>query len=178
MITKTVRLLLLLLLTAPVFAEGPFFDEYGQKDEYIGDDPAAWQEQSSEFPPLAKDEALLPFIVGGSKPRFHYAIDRISLNVGDDGVIRYSLVIESKSGVKNSSYEGIRCFSKEYKVYAYGAKNEFKAVRKPAWRRILPRNRYHMALFQDYLCNHTSAAFKPLSVEVAIDRILKNKPRQ
>ncbi len=170
--------LLLALLSQPLFAAGPFYDEVEDTYQYTGDDTVLWQEQSSELPALPKEEDLLPFDVNESKRRFNYAIDRTSLSAGEDGVMRFSLVIESKSGVKNSSYEGIRCSTKEYKVYAYGSKKQFKAVRKPVWRRILPRNLYHLALYRDYLCHSLGAVIQPLPPEQAIKSILTQQRHQ
>ncbi len=178
MVIRYILPLLFALLSQPLFAAGPFYDEVEDTYQYRGDDTVAWQEQNSEFPALPKDENLLPFDVDAAKRRFNYAIDRTSLSVGKDGVIRFSLVIESKSGVKNSSYEGIRCSTKEYKVYAYGSKKQFKAVRKPAWRRILPRNLYYLALYKDYLCDSLGAVIQPLSPEQAIKSILTQQRHQ
>lgn len=174
MITRLTPLLLLTLLTASAFAAGPFYDEVKDTHEYVGDDTVAWQEQSSELPPLPKASDLLTFKVDEAKKRFNYFIDRTSLSAGEDGVMRFSLVIESKSGVKNSSYEGIRCNTKEYKVYAYGSKKVFKMVRKPTWRPILPRHQYYTALFHDYLCSSQGVVIAPLSPEQAVKSILTN----
>jgi hypothetical protein len=56
-----------------------------------------------------------------SENRFY--IDRNSVSIGSDRVVRFSVVIKSASGVLNTSYEGMRCKTSEYKVYAYGAEN-------------------------------------------------------
>ncbi len=178
MVIKYTLPLFLALLSQPIFAAGPFYDEAEDTYQYREDDVVIWQEQSIEFPALPKDENLLPFDIGAPERRFNYLIDRSSLSVGKDGIIRFSLVIESNSGVKNSSYEGIRCSTKEYKVYAYGLKNQFKAVRKPAWRRILPQNLYHLALYRDYLCDSLGAVIQPLSSEQVIKNILTQQRHQ
>jgi hypothetical protein len=174
MITRLTLFLLLALLIPPTFATGLFYDEAKDTHEYVGEERVAWQEQSSKLPPLPKEDDLLTFEVDEPKKRFKYFIDHTSLTAGEDGVMRFSLVIESMSGVKNSSYEGIRCRTKEYKVYAYGSRKAFKMVRKPVWRPILPRHRYYIALFHDYLCSSQSAVIAPLSPEQAIKSILTN----
>ncbi|MCF6281145.1 MAG: CNP1-like family protein [Candidatus Polarisedimenticolaceae bacterium] len=178
MITRFLLLLFLVLQTALGFAAGPFFDEYGQSDGYVDDDAAVWQEKKRELPALPQEENLLAFDVDEPKRRFNYTIDRTSLVAGEDGVMRFSLVIESMSGVKNSSYEGIRCSTKEYKVYAYGSNGQFKTVRKPIWRRIMPRHLYYNALYLDYLCHSQGVVIEPLSPEQAVKSILTKTRRQ
>ena len=49
-----------------------------------------------------------------------YFVDKTSIKVGEDGVIRFSLVIKSSAGASNVSYEGIRCATSERKLYALG----------------------------------------------------------
>ena len=49
-----------------------------------------------------------------------YFVDTTSIKIGEDGVIRFSLVIKSSAGALNVSYEGIRCVTRERKVYALG----------------------------------------------------------
>ena len=63
-----------------------------------------------------------------------------SIELGErDNVTRYWLVIKGKSGGYNASYEGMRCTTAEYKVYAYGNPQSRQAVKpmpNAAWRSI------------------------------------------
>ena len=43
---------------------------------------------------------------------------RTSLTVGTDGVVRYTVVVTSPAGARNVNYEGIRCDTYEWRLYA------------------------------------------------------------
>ena len=45
-------------------------------------------------------------------------VDADSIQVGDDGVVRYVIVMGNRSGNTNAVYEGIRCASGDVKTYA------------------------------------------------------------
>jgi hypothetical protein len=77
-----------------------------------------WKEGGIKLPAYPRSEGLIEFeVVGGS---FRFFIDPDSLAVGPDGVVRYTLVARSPSGYANISYEGIRCSTRTYKVFAFG----------------------------------------------------------
>ena len=127
-----------------------------------------------DFPAYPKDENLLVLHIQEPKQRFNYLIDSRSLSVGSDSVIRFTLMAESKQGVRNISYEGIRCATKEYKVYAYGdGRGTLKAVRKPKWQRIKPRPLYRKELYTTYLCDHVEKMLQPFRPERVISIIKK-----
>jgi hypothetical protein len=70
-------------------------------------------------------------------------------------VVRYTAVIKSPSGAANISYEGMRCKTSEYKVYAYGARNRTWAdVREPKWQKVDGTSaNFRYSLWVDYLCD-------------------------
>jgi hypothetical protein len=77
--------------------------------------------------------------------------------VGEDGVVRYSLVIKTGGGATNVSFEGIRCETRQQKYYAIGHPNgTWSRARNPAWKRIEYRevNPHHGVLYQDILCRN------------------------
>ena len=87
------------------------------KDEFESDKP--WVEQLTQLPAYPDEKNLMAFDAGavsGNK----YFVDTTSIKIGEDGVIRFSLVIKSSAGALNVSYEGIRCATRERKVYALG----------------------------------------------------------
>lgn len=87
------------------------------KDEFESDKP--WVEQLTQLPAYPDEKNLMAFNAGavsGNK----YFVDTTSIKIGEDGVIRFSLVIRSSAGALNVSYEGIRCATSERKVYALG----------------------------------------------------------
>ena len=81
-------------------------------------DGKPWEIQQTLLPPAPKDGNLIPFYVGPTP--FAFFLDRASVSVGPDGVVRYTLIARSSSGGTNVSYEGIRCRSYERRVYAFG----------------------------------------------------------
>jgi hypothetical protein len=101
--------------------------------------------------PQAQD--LLPFFVSAAT-EFRFFIDRTSLAVGKDGVVRYTLVARSPQGAESVSYEGIRCSARSYRIYATGRADRSWSQRDLPWRRIEPRSvqRWHNALWAEYLC--------------------------
>jgi len=114
----------------------------------------SWHEREVELPAFPQDADLLGFYVSAVATN-RYLIDAKSLSVGDDGVVRYTLVVLTAGGATNISYEGIRCAAREVKLYATGRDDRtWAAVRDPVWRLIenKPVNRHHAALSHDYFC--------------------------
>jgi len=115
-----------------------------------------WQESTIELPAFPQKENLLEFEVSGTAT-MRFAIDAKSISVGNDSVVRYTLVSRSPSGAENISYEGIRCESYEKKLYAFGQKDgSWSRARRDQWDVITgtSANRQHAALARDYFCTH------------------------
>lgn len=104
------------------------------------------------LPAYPAPERLLPFFVSAASS-FEFFIDGASLSTGEDGVVRYTLVAKSAAGAESVSFEGIRCSSAEFRIYATGANGAWVRGDTP-WRRIGPRNvqRWHNALQREYFC--------------------------
>ncbi len=120
----------------------------------LDDGDKSWQEIAVKLPPAPLAADLLPFDVSVVSTQ-RFALDARSLSVGTDGVLRYTLVGVSSSGVKNVSYEGIRCESREQKIYALGHDDgSWSQARRSEWQPILNNavNRQQGALAQDYFC--------------------------
>lgn len=113
-----------------------------------------WKEGESALPPYPREENLLPFTVTGGNDRFLYYIDTASLSTEHaDNVVRYTLVIRSRSGAENLFFEGMRCSAYEYKIYAFGSKGKLRPVRKPVWRVINSSRRSHFRkALSEYIC--------------------------
>ena len=60
-----------------------------------------WKEAESKLPPFPRDENLVDLRLDYPGSRFSYFLDSDSLKPGDDGVVRYTLVIRSTSGASN-----------------------------------------------------------------------------
>jgi len=105
-------------------------------------------------------DAWVPFeTTAVTKNRFF--IDRESLQIAEDRTIRYALIIESPSGVRNVSYEGMRCSTAEVKTYAWGtSEGKWYASKEPQWQPIRAdrMNGQHETLYTRYFCEAASAA--------------------
>ena len=114
-----------------------------------------WKELDLKLPAYPGDKGLIELQVQGTN-RFRFYIDPESLAVGPDGVVRYTLVARSPSGVANVSYEGIRCYTREYKTFAFGNDGRWSA-RDSEWRRIESKstNSWHYELRVNYFCPDT-----------------------
>jgi hypothetical protein len=116
-----------------------------------------WREREVQLPAYPKVENLVEFYVSAASD-FRFFVDRSSISVGDDGVVRYTLVARSSSGAENVSYEGIRCRAGAYRVYALGSKSGAPWSQRGAsdWRPIEQKtlHRQHHALWREYFCPH------------------------
>ena len=130
-------------VTAPVFAD--FEEDYDAKQ---------WQEVAVQLPLAPQKESLIPFFVSAATEN-RFFIDGPSLTVGEDGVVRYILVVQTVGGARNVSYEGVRCLTRERRIYASGhLDGGWSKSRNNEWVRIQDAvaNRQHAVLFLDYLC--------------------------
>jgi hypothetical protein len=136
-------LLLALGLSAPALAN--FEEDYEKKQ---------WQEIELQLPPAPAKESLIPFYVSATASS-KFFIDGASLTVGADGVVRYVLVVLTAGGARNVSFEGMRCETKERRLYASGRiDGSWSKSRNNEWSRIKDAavNRHHAVLFLEYFC--------------------------
>lgn len=99
-----------------------------------GLDNLDWVEDKEPPPPAFSKDRALPL----DMPNFvsvRVAIDPATVQVGNDGVVRYVVVMSNASGTVNAVYEGIRCASDQVKTYARaGSSGTWSLVSNPAWR--------------------------------------------
>jgi hypothetical protein len=175
---KPARFLPILLLVSALPAHA--FNErdiYGfGHDTYASDGDAAdkkeWTEGEVPLPPYPEAQNLYSFYVSTTATS-RFFVDTQNLSIGKDGVVRYTLMIVSPSGVKNVSFEGIRCETREKRTYALGRPNgEWSPARGALWTRIRNEttNRYHAALFLDFFCPDGIVANKVENVRKAIQK--------
>lgn len=122
--------------------------------DFSDPDAVQWTEDSAVLPNYPEEKSLREFYVSEATSH-RFFIDETSLTIGKDGVVRYVLVIRSRGGATNITFEGIRCDNREFKHYATGRQDgTWAVVGKGEWRVIenKPINRHHAALFRDYLC--------------------------
>ena len=99
-----------------------------------GLDNLDWVEEKEPPPPAFSKDRALPL----EMPNYvsvRVAIDPATVQVGNDGVVRYVVVMSNSTGSVNAMYEGIRCASDQVKTYARaGTSGEWNLVSNPAWR--------------------------------------------
>lgn len=153
---RPLRGLALLLVALPALAEI-------RMRNWEDPDAPQWQEEEAALPAFPQESNLLPFYVG-EMTAHRFFIDATSLSVGKDGVVRYALVVRTSGGATNISFEGMRCETREFKIYASGrGDGTWTAARKSEWRRIenKPVNRYHAALSRDLFCPNGTVVRTP-----------------
>ena len=143
------KILPILLLILPLSA----YAEWGQFDiEFDADKP--WVELSAQLPPYPKADNLIKFNVSSATRHRHF-VDTASISVGEDKVVRYTVVIEATGGARNVSFEGMRCETGERRLYAYGQPDgTWSKARNAGWEDIKFRSllSYHKALYEDHFC--------------------------
>lgn len=136
------------MLAIPSVRAGGLLGDDGESEE------AKWEELELVLPKLAKEEDFLPIYVSAAAVN-RFFVDPASVSVGSDGVVRYTLLIATPGGVKNLSYEGMRCLTRERRVLAIGrGDGTWSLAKGKQWEKIREGgvNRYHAALFQEYFC--------------------------
>lgn len=114
-----------------------------------------WREAEVQMPPPVQYDALREFEVSAASSNRFY-VDESSLDVGPDYVVRFVLVIRSSGGAETVTYEGIRCTTGEYKLYAHGRPDgEWVPPRRSEWKplRSVRANLPQAALASNYLCD-------------------------
>ena len=138
-----------LLLLAACGSTGPTSDWERVNEEKL---PAAEQPRESLPTPPAKRGELIEFFVAATS-EFRFFVDAASLSVGSDGIVRYVLVARSSAGAENVSFEGMRCATREVRIYALGRDGAWVG-RATDWRPIQPRgvHAWHDELYREYFC--------------------------
>lgn len=130
-------------------------------------DPTPWKEFAGVLPPWPVESALLEFRLDDREAgAFRYFIDQTQLTTGPDKVVRYTIVVQSASGARNVSYEGIRCTPRgEYKVYAYGSDGRFFPIEGASWQQVvgLSTEPYRKELWRYHFCIPREFAPRPVA---------------
>lgn len=136
---SVVLVLLLVLRTAaadedPVF--GDVYEEEGDPGSFI--EGKAWKEQRLVLPayPDTASADLIKVNLQLEQFPFSVWIDPASVTIGNDRVVRYTVILRSRSGATNVIYEGIRCVTGQFRRYAYGGPDGFHVSDHSAWKYI------------------------------------------
>src|SRR4029078_8987809 len=115
------------------------------------DEKKPWKELEAQLPAYPKGDLVL-MDMGASPHKFY--VDPASVSLGVDGVMRYTAVIKTAGGATNVTFEGMRCETRELKIYATGHRDgSWSRARLSQWERMLRHTKpYQYALFRDYFC--------------------------
>lgn len=122
-----------------------------------------WSEEQASPPAFPNDGDLVEFQVSVHTQN-RYFIDASTLAVGGDGVVRYVLVVRASGGASNVTFEGIRCATGEYKLYASGrADATWARAHSDQWRPIENKtvNRHHTVLNRELFCHMAMPVASP-----------------
>lgn len=118
-----------------------------------------WREGEVSMPEAPQPAGLRAFDVGSPSPNSFF-VDEASVSVGDDRVVRYTLVVRTPGGAENVTFEGIRCATGERRIYASGRKDgSWVAMKNSAWQPISDNtyNRPRAALAYEHFCDGPAA---------------------
>ncbi len=179
LVGAAIGLLLLALASAqPALAQG--YQDTPFKPDAEPDAPKRvkpgrkWQEEAVRLPAWPRDGDLVEVQLDGPAQTLTHHIDTRSLATGRDGVVRFTLVSESRSGTRNLSYQGLRCTPRgRWKTYAYGMNGKFEPTAvADQWREIRSQRTepLHYDLWRHYLCVHRTFAARPKRDQVRMLR--------
>ncbi|HYA36674.1 MAG TPA: CNP1-like family protein [Candidatus Methylomirabilis sp.] len=141
-------------------------DQYGDEvQEFPFDENLVekWKESPTVIPSYPNDADLIA-VPANDTDTLKIYLDRKSISRAPDLVLRYTLVVQSRSGARSVFYDGLRCETRQYKTYAIGTENHlFEPATNPQWQTI-PRpeiNAFRYQLYSRYFCNENSSARAP-----------------
>ncbi len=93
-----------------------------------------WVEEAPPAAPAFSSSNLLP-ITMPPHISVKVGVDPDTITVGNDGVVRYVVVMVNASGSLSAAYEGIRCVTDEVKLYARQySSGSWTAVTEAVWK--------------------------------------------
>lgn len=124
-------------------------------------DEPEWAEQQAKLPAFPKAENLLVARIEIART-FQFLVDASTIDIGQDGVVRFVLVARSASGSENVSFEGVRCETRERKLYAVGRPDKTWAqARNSVWTTYSrSATNYHAELASMFFCPDAMIASK------------------
>ncbi len=157
---KPVVLLALLFSLTSLLHSAPT-DRYeeltGDQDDFEAN-VKEWKESFTQIPPLPDDGAWAQVQIDSLPANQRAFLDLGTMSISDkDYVVRYWLLVRSTAGGYTATFEGLRCGTGEYAVYAYGNPRRDPAVRevkKPKWKKTShTRSGYRAELADDVFCS-------------------------
>jgi hypothetical protein len=132
-----------------------------------------WLEKEAEIPDLPDLADLQRLRVVGLPPELelYLDVDRVTLDP-DDEVLRLWVYLRNKRGADNGTYEGYRCTTGEYKVFAYATPRRDRPVtpaKRSTWRqaKAAVATDYRRSLLRYYFCGLRGAR-PPIEIQRAV----------
>ncbi|MGH8671943.1 MAG: CNP1-like family protein, partial [Burkholderiales bacterium] len=144
-----------LLLAPALMGADPQWRDLPDADE---DKP--WVEEQVAFPVAPREENLIPLKLSATA-RNRFLVDALSVTLGGDSVLRYTMMVLTEGGARNVTYEGMRCETKEIRLYGFGRTDgTWSKARHSEWLPLREdsRNPYQEVLYRDFLCPNRLAA--------------------
>ncbi len=135
------------------------------------EDPEPWKEGKITLPPYPEDGDLVEINIPSRGDSFDTYIDGKTLIVGEDRVVRYTVVLRSRSGTDNILVEGLRCDAREYRSYATGGNGRLEPTTERPWRAIGQPGgafAYRLAMSETFACQYDR---NPYPKETILKRI-------
>lgn len=132
----------------------PAAGQWAEWDYDLDQGKKSWKELEAKIPPYPQDKNLVLLDVGRAQGHRFY-VDGASISRGEDGVMRYTTVVKAAGGASNVTFEGMRCETREHKLYALGRTDgSWVRARDPKWSRVVHSESapHHGTLFRDYFC--------------------------
>lgn len=162
-----------LLCLAAFCIAGPAFAAMATTWEADFDDETrSWKEIEAQIPQYPKDKDLV-LVEAGSETSHKFYVDPASVSVGADGVVRYTTVVKASGGALNVAFEGMRCETREWKLYALGRSDgSWVRARNARWQRIQLRDLkpHHYMLYREYFCASPARPTPPKEAIEALRR--------
>lgn len=118
-----------------------------------------WIENETEVLAPPAPDNLVAVRLDSLPPGFRLYVDRSRIDVDPrDRVVRLWLWMRTSAGSESGTFEGFRCESQEYKVYAYANPTREPVVRKApraVWRTVSRKGsgQYRTELMRDHFCS-------------------------
>lgn len=139
--------LLPLLLSNDAWAQYFGDKKYGEYYE----EEKIWVEAEAALPEIPGIGGFVEYFVSAASPN-KYLVAPQTISIAPDGVVRYVAAVKTPSGVINISFEGLRCATKEIRLYAFGRPDgNWGKSRNERWAAVRPGS-YQATLFKEYFC--------------------------
>ena len=127
----------------------------GWATPYVEEEQEIWQEQQGGLPPYPVKGELLKVDAGTESLQYTVYLDKASLVKRDDGVVRYTVILVSSTGVWNVSNEGLHCGEKKFRRYGYGVDGSWHPMPDSPWKALRGKgaNSYRMVFYNKYMCD-------------------------